>query len=345
MPAPTRSAELTAALRELLSIVSERRRRELQARDQRFRDFADAASDFFWELDDQLRFTYLSGRMPEVAGIPPEQMLGRRADESGVIGLDPEVLESHLAELRARRPFRNLIHSRTLADGRRVHLSISGKPVFDDDGIFRGYRGSGSDVSKRIESERTLELARQRAEEANRAKSEFLALMSHELRTPLNAILGFSEMIEIEALGPIGNASYRGYAHDIRQSGAHLLRLINDILDLSKIESERYSLHRERQRIADVAEEALRMVRSPAAEKAIEMELQIAADCPELNADGTALVRMLTNLLANAVKFTEPGGRIVLRAAAVADGVEIAVEDSGIGIAEADLARAAAGRA
>ena len=148
------------------------------------------------------------------------------------------------SDLLARRPFRDFRDHEIDADGGHHHVSINGNPVFDGAGTFVGYRGTGREVTAEVEAARELELAKERAEAASRAKSEFLANMSHELRTPLNAIIGFSELIHDQPFGKIG-ANYVEYASEINTAGHHLLDMINDVLDISKIEAGRYELAEE----------------------------------------------------------------------------------------------------
>ncbi|WP_051928888.1 HAMP domain-containing sensor histidine kinase [Thermopetrobacter sp. TC1] len=183
------------------------------------------------------------------------------------------------------------------------------------------------------------EEARRRAERANRAKSMFLANMSHELRTPLNAIMGFSEIIEKELFGPVNVPQYRDYAHDIRESGQYLLSLINDILDLSRIEAGRFELREEAVNLARQVEECIRLVAFRATERGLKITTDIPQDLPALKADPRALRQILLNLLSNAVKFTDRGGRISVRARrAQGGGLCISVIDNGIGIDPAELA-------
>jgi two-component system, cell cycle sensor histidine kinase PleC len=195
-----------------------------------------------------------------------------------------------------------------------------------------------SELARKYENEKV------RAEGANQAKSEFLANMSHELRTPLNAINGFSEIMVAEMYGPVGDARYKDYARDILNSGQHLLALINDILDMSKIEAGKMNLRFEPVALEDVAEDALRLVRNRAEAAGLSLRLDFS-DLPEVEADYRAVKQVLLNLLSNAIKFTPRGGLITVRAERrddpLGERVRISVQDTGIGIPPEDLARLA----
>ncbi len=195
-------------------------------------------------------------------------------------------------------------------------------------------------LARKAEGERTAELVEinrkymretERAEAASRAKSEFLANMSHELRTPLNAIIGFSEMIQQAYFGPLGSEKYEEYITDIHSAGSYLLGVINDILDMSKIEAGQFSIDREGIDLSPLIDETVRVVALQAAEKAITLDTQIAADMV-LYADRRAIKQIVINLLSNAVKFTGEGGRITMRARKVAGAIMLSIEDTGCGI-------------
>ncbi len=177
---------------------------------------------------------------------------------------------------------------------------------------------------------------KERAEAANRAKSEFLANMSHELRTPLNAILGFSEILQNQMFGPIGSDKYREYSRDIHESGKHLLNVISDILDMSKIEAGHMRLSCETVDLAPLIEETMRLTMLQAEKK----EIDVRQTCPShllTVADRRAMKQILLNLLSNAMKFTNPGGRVEVRARRVAGAVTLTIADTGIGIPKSAL--------
>ncbi len=491
--------ELVGSLNILLERLAEVRRSDAREIEQRFKDFADASSDWFWEMDENLRFSHFSDRFTEVTGVPEEKLLGKTRQETGIPGVDPEAWRRHLDDLAAHRDFRDFQHPRRRADGNAVHLSINGKAIFDKDGRFRGYRGSGRDITNQVEAqhdlsdsqaalaeaqalakignwhwsitedrliscspeyarihgvgpeeihalmeqqlervihpgdrervaeafkrfddegcdfeieyrivrpdgeirhvmelgrvirdaddraieqsgvvqditerkrseeavrrarddlerrveERTRELkereaalllAKEQAEIANRAKSEFLANMSHELRTPLSAIIGFAEILLDERLRPDDPAQAEDYVKDIHTSGQHLLNLINDILDLSKIEAGNARLNETEIDLHAIVAGCQRLMAPRAMSGELEMTSKLPAPpLPELYADPRMLKQILTNLLSNAVKFTPPGGRIEISAWLDRKGAYfLEITDSGIGIAAEDIPKALA---
>ena len=172
---------------------------------------------------------------------------------------------------------------------------------------------------------------KERAEAANKAKSEFLANMSHELRTPLNAILGFSEILVAEMFGPVGSPKYSEYARDIHDSGKHLLNVINDILDMSKIEAGHMRINREKVDLAPLVEETLRLTAIQAAQKNITIEQRVCKNM-HMSGDRRAMKQIMLNLLSNAVKFTDDGGRVELRTHIHESGLMLTIADTGIGI-------------
>jgi two-component system cell cycle sensor histidine kinase PleC len=193
-----------------------------------------------------------------------------------------------------------------------------------------------NDMAKELERARDEALReRAEAENANRSKTAFLANMSHELRTPLNAILGFSEIISQECLGPVGSPRYREYAGDIHSSGTHLLSLINDLLDVAKIESGRMEISPNLLRARHCLESALKFVSVRARERKQILTIDVDSTAELLYADERALRQIVINLVSNAVKFTPEGGQIEVRARSNPDGeFVLSVSDNGAGIAK-----------
>ncbi len=264
----------------------------------------------------------------------------------------------------------------TLPDGSKHTINAVKFPVRGESGEIVGIGGINIDITERKQAEeallasehvlqlrvaeleeahRKLEMqadslmlladdlliARNKARAADCAKSEFLANMSHELRTPLSAVIGFSEIIKDETFGPVGNLKYREYAGDIHESGQHLLDLINDILDLSKIESGKDELHEDKIEIPKIVRSALKMVGHHAEQGRVKFELELPDRLPALRADERKLKQILVNLLSNAIKFTDAGGEVTLRAWCRMDsGHVFQIIDAGAGIAPEDIPKA-----
>jgi len=256
--------------------------------------------------------------------------LQAKLGEFGAIDPDEE------AKRRSDRFYREVpaFRERVMRNGRILQLRRRAMP---DGGVVTVY----SDVTELKANEREMVQARRQAEQANQAKSEFLANMSHELRTPLNAIIGFSEVISNEMLGPINNTKYLDYVNDIHSSGLHLLSIINDVLDMSKIEAGRLKLVEEAVVVQQIVGEAVRMLHERAASRGIALTCEQPPEDIVIRGDERALKQVLINILSNAIKFSHDDGRVVVRT----DGADprrlvIEIEDRGIGMDEDELERA-----
>jgi signal transduction histidine kinase len=307
----------------------------LRASEARVLDFAEMSSDWLWELDAGLHFSWISdSRVVRAMGIPPRMgMLPWDA-------LSADVSTAHWARLRsdmaARRPFRDFRDREIDLDGHPHHVSINGNPVFDGTGRFVGYRGTGREVTAEVEAARQLEQAKERAEAASRTKSEFLANMSHELRTPLNAVIGFSELIRDQPPDRTG-ANHVEYATEINTAGHHLLDMINDVLDLSKIEAGRYELADDTVELGMIVRTCIGMLKPRANEGGVRIDNKVNGMRIAVHADARAIRQIVLNLLSNAVKFTPRGGAVSLSIEHTDDTVAMAVTDTGIGIDAAAL--------
>ncbi len=305
----------------------------------RIEDMMRLVSDWTWESDAQLVLTAMSNRVTEMLGYHPRELIGRN-----LLSLTDGESERGAIELRFQRhsPFRNLAVDMIAKSEEVKTFLLSAVPVFDfTTGVLIGYRGTATDVTELRKREVGLRVAKEMAEMASRAKTEFLANMSHELRTPLNAIIGFAEVMHMELLGAIGNQQYRGYIGDIHDSARHLLGLINDILDVAKIEAGRVELSESTIQVKAIFDAVARLIRERSVRAEVRLEMAVAPDLPPLLADERKLKQILINLLSNAVKFTPAGGAIRMAAAPdpASGDLVITVADTGIGIAPADIAR------
>lgn len=438
---------------------------DLRFEQKRSADFASVSSDWYWETDENLRFTYLSERFAEVTGVQPEALIGKTREEIGAPGANPEQYQRLLKTLHDHKPFKDFVHHRDHASGRRVYISISGKPVFEEDGDFIGYRGSGRDVTahvvqsrelkrladqaetdnrmilrvmngipaligyidkdqryvfgnwaysdwfgedyqslagraasdvhrgssyarlqallerglagetveldlklirqdeKRIEIEgviepdkdeqdnvqgvyifakdvtenratyRALHEAEIVARRSDRAKSQFLANMSHELRSPLNSIIGFSEVMSGEHFGSMDNPKYLEYAEGIQTASRHLLAVISDILDLSKVEAGAFDLDDEELSVDRLIEGSMTLVRPLAAARNQKIVVEADPDSVPVVADERLMRQVLVNLLTNAIKFSPRNSAITIRERQSDEaGLQLTVIDHGIGI-------------
>lgn len=265
------------------------------------------------------------------AGTSMKEIMDKSAE---LQGLSPESAQkSYRRRLEIAAKHQKFEDQEVLVNGRvikRIHRPLP------DGGSLTTYE----DVTDQAQAQSELMMAKEQAEIANRTKSEFLANVSHELRTPLNAIIGFSEIIKDELFGTIRPVQYQDYASDIHESGRHLLSLINDILDLSKIESGKFKLHESQINLAQAIRASLRLIRARAEEAEIKLVEDVPNDLPSLRGDERGVKQIIVNLLTNAVKFTKAGGvvRVSLRRDPTG-GLSVVVADTGIGISKEGMDR------
>lgn len=230
------------------------------------------------------------------------------------------------------------------SSGETFWIEESARAVVDAHGQTVAYDGVAIDVTARREADLLLRAAKEEAELAARTKTAFLSMMSHELRTPLNAVIGFAEILQMQMLGPLGSPRYSEYVSDIHGSATHLLSLVNDLLDVTSIESGRRELHEELVSLPRIVDDVLKIIQASAAREQLTITTRLSPNLPDLRADPLALRQVLLNLLSNAVKFTRPSGRIDVTADIDPDGrLTIGVRDTGAGMAPQDIPKVLSG--
>ncbi len=337
----------------------------LRSAETRLRDAIESINEGFALFDADLRYVQFNHRLLELyPNSAPAIAVGAKLEDVLRYGAEhgefPEVRDAKEVDTfvsdwincyKRREPF---VGEEMFADGRWA--LVSHRPTADG-----GFVSIRSDITAQKTREMDLEAAktqlegltesliattgdlraaRERAEEANRFKSNFLAQMTHELRTPLNAVIGFSDLIQQEIFGAVQPPRYREYVGLISDSGKHLLSLINDVLDLSKIEAGRMELDLARLDPADLAQGAAGMFGKMATDRGVALTCGAVAPCRVMHGDARITNQIIYNLLSNAVKFTQKGGRVDLEFTEVESGVDLIVRDTGIGMSAAEIAKA-----
>lgn len=266
------------------------------------------------------------------------ELIGKSVFDLIDSGLAPVVKEQQRRKFTGVEETLRMEQKRLRLNGESFWASVSVTSM-----NWKGERGALvilRDITDQRRAQNELVRAMENAEIANKSKSDFLANMSHELRTPLNAIIGFSEIMQNEMFGKIGNDHYTAYARDIHESGMHLLYLINDILDLSKIEAGKLSPTLSDVNLAEAIDASMRLMRQSAKDANVTIEPKLGDDLPTIRGDLRMLKQMLMNLVSNAIKFTPSGGRVRISVTrAGAEHIKIAVVDTGVGIPPEDLSR------
>ena len=303
----------------------------------RLDDVIDIISELIWEVDRDFRFTYISSRIFDLLSVHGRDMEGRRLLDVGQF-LDDA---GEPIDLDLHSPFRDVRFQTKDNDGEDRIFLMTALPIHHSEtGEFEGLRGSARDLTEQLSSERALRDAKEHAEFASRTKTEFIANISHELRTPLNTIIGFSELMERQVFGEIGNPQYIEYLGHILESGTHLLDLINDLLDVSAIEAEKMELHDDEIYPIDLIEGCVGLMQAKANESNVEIISHVRDNQPALFIDTRRVKQVLLNIIGNSLKFTPVKGRVEVSAWLIeGDRFDIRIGDTGIGIAEKDIPR------
>ncbi len=331
-PPPPAKTEAKAPVAE---IIPDPVKAPLPEADEELRAILDTAADGIITLDGELRIhTFSAGaeaifgyRIAEVAGKPFADLI---ASDSR------KVLRDYFAALQGPGL------ASVFNDGREVTAVVKQGgtvPLFLTLGKLQAPKSQAAfcavvrDITHWKKTETELRQAKETAEATSRQKSEFLARISHELRTPLNAIMGFSEVMRLQRFGRIENEKYRGYVNDIHASGGHLLSLINDLLDLSKVEAGKLELNFTSVNLGDVTEHAMKMLQEQATSARVVLRKTLPPELPNVVADLRSMRQIMLNLLSNAVKFTDPGGQVIVSAQVTPAGeLKLLVKDTGIGM-------------
>ena len=318
---------------EIDMLPQERHHRD--ALEERLRQVIDSVPAMIAATDREGRYIVANSQFAALFGVRPDHLIGRRPSE-----VRDDVFSRSLMDRDAR-----LLAGETLPSSfeeeivnglGELRLLLTAKSAFRD-GREAMVVTAALDITERRKTERDLTAAKELAEVANHSKTEFLANMSHELRTPLNAIIGFSQLMAGEMLGPLATPKYVGYASDIAASGEHLLGIINDILDVSKLEAGKLDLTEEPIDLARAIGDLLRLVEQKARAGKVCIETGIDPGLPRLVADGRKIKQILLNLLTNAIKFSPPGGTVEIAVRVQAGAVVIAIADHGIGMDAREL--------
>jgi cell cycle sensor histidine kinase DivJ len=332
-----------AALAVTVQLVHNRSETAVRAGEERYRLLAENATDMITRHDDKGRVIFASPAAQQLFGAQPQKIAGNGLFEGVHVADRPAYLTALSRSLATNEPIAVEFRVRRagpIETARYVWVEMRCRPLHPAQGetLDRpGVIAITRDISERKAQESELMRTRDEAESASRAKTQFLANMSHELRTPLNAVIGFSEILNRELFGSLGEARYRDYARLIHESGEHLLNVVNEILDMSKIEAGKFKIVKEPFDVPPLVKSCCDLMRHTAEQRSLSLIMDVAPDIPELPADKRACKQMLLNVISNAIKFTDPGGWVRVSAKRNGAHVEFSVADNGIGIADQDL--------
>jgi PAS domain S-box-containing protein len=324
--------------------VEERRRAEraLSEAEKKYRAIVENAAGGIYQVTPDGQFLSANPAFARIIGYKnPEEVLRDIHDAKSQIYVDTKDRERFLREVKVLDSPKNYEAQLLRKDGEIIWVSENVRPVKDDEGVLLFYEGSMEDVDQRRQAEIALKEAKMESDLANRAKSEFLANMSHELRTPLNAVIGFSEIIKNESFGPLPSEEYKEYAGNIFTSGQNLLNVINDILDVSRIEAGNRTLSESVVEVSETVESCLSLMENKIKNSKMRIENKLADSKFSFVGEKHAVKQMLLNLLSNAIKFSSSESTVLLDAELDnRKRLRLSVTDTGIGLTDDELKKA-----
>ncbi len=324
--------------------VEERRRAEraLSEAEKKYRTIVENAAGGIYQVTPEGQFLSANPAMARILGYDtPEQILREVRDAHKQLYVNNKDRRHFIRELETKGVITNFETQLLTRDKQKIWISKNARVVKDDEGSILYYEGSMAEITKRKEAEIDLQKAKTSSDLASRAKSEFLANMSHELRTPLNAIIGFSEIIKNEVMGPIENRQYWEYAGDIYESGKSLLTIINEILDVSRIEAGERHLNDSIVDLEKIVKSCIEFMEPKAEANEMTINNLMDTNVPQIIGEELAIKQILLNLLSNAIKFTPTGGRVTLSHELDKEGrLRLSVTDTGVGLDEEEIEKA-----
>jgi PAS domain S-box-containing protein len=324
--------------------VEERRRAEraLSEAEKKYRAIVENAAGGIYQVTPEGQFLSANPALAKIIGYDsPEEVLRDVESAQDQLYVDKEGRAKFLSDISVLDISKNYEGQIKRKDGQIIWVSENIRPVKDDEGTLLFFEGSMEDVDQRRKAELALKDAKIESDLANRAKSEFLANMSHELRTPLNAVIGFSEIIKNESFGPLPSEEYKDYANSIYDSGQNLLNVINDILDVSRIEAGDRTLNEGVVKVSEIVDSCLSLMDTKIKNNKIQLQNKVAQSDLSFIGEKHAVKQMLLNLISNAVKFSPENSLIMLDAELDSKSrLRLSVTDTGIGMNEYELKKA-----
>jgi PAS domain S-box-containing protein len=324
--------------------IEKRRRAEAAVREaeQRFRAIFENSVSGIYQISSEGRFTAANMALAEILGYgTPSELMAAVTDIGSQLYVRPEERKEFLQKLLFEGRVSGNEAEIYRRDGKRIWILQNARIVRSDKGGVDYYEGSVWDVTERKEAEEAMRYARVQAEISSRTRMEFLANMSHELRTPLNAVIGFSEIIKDEVMGPLEIKVYKEYAQDIYDSGNYLLKIISEILEVSKIETGNRELNVSDFKLIKAVKACMTIMTSRIDQAGVTVTVDLPEDLPELLAEELGFKQIMLNLIGNAIKFTPQGGKVQVTASLQQNGeMFIDIIDNGIGMSAEEIKKA-----